>query len=289
MREPFVHFLLLGALLFALNAWRETTRPQPDDASGIEVTKAVIERLRAGYERQFNHPPDEAELRGLVAAHVREEVLCREALAMGLDRDDTIVRRRLAQKMEFLTDDLVVAVEPDAAALQRFFAQHAARYAQPARVSFRHVYFSHEKRAAGAEASVKEALAALARGASDDTLGDPFLHGFEFVEREPDDLAALFGGAFVNQLAAQREGAWSGPVASSYGLHLVRIEGRSAPRPVKLEDVRMAVMRDFNDERRRTANRETFERLRQRYRISVDEAAILEAASPSVRTAHVTR
>jgi hypothetical protein len=111
-----------------------------------------------------------------VTAHIREEVLYREALAMGLDRDDTIVRRRMAQKMEFLTDDVVGAAEPDDAALQRFFAENAARYAKPARVSFRHVYFSKEKRGASVEASACEALG-IGKGASDDTFGDDVPHG----------------------------------------------------------------------------------------------------------------
>ena len=115
LKEPFLHFLLLGAALFALNVWRQKQRPAENATPRIEVTAAVVERLRSGYERQFHRTPDEDELRGLVTAHVREEVLCREALAMGLDRDDTIVRRRLAQKMEFLTDDIVGAAEPDEA------------------------------------------------------------------------------------------------------------------------------------------------------------------------------
>ena len=93
-KEPFLHFLLLGGVLFAVNAWRETKRPLQKDTARIDVTAGVIGRLRAGYERQFNRAPDEEGLRGLITAHIREEVLCREALAMGLDRDDTIVRRR---------------------------------------------------------------------------------------------------------------------------------------------------------------------------------------------------
>ena len=126
-----LHFLALGAAIFALNAWREKTRPTEASTARIEVTAAVIERLRAGFERQFGQAPDAEELRGLVTAHIREEVLCREALALGLDRDDTIVRRRLAQKMEFLTDDIASAAEPDEAAVREFFEKNAARYAKP--------------------------------------------------------------------------------------------------------------------------------------------------------------
>lgn len=274
LNEPLFHFLLLGALIFALNSWRSDDRAEPEPARRIEVTAAVIERLRAGYERQFGQTPDEAEVHGLVAAYIREEVLSREALALGLDRDDTIVRRRLAQKMEFLTHDVAVAAEPDSTALNRFFETNAARYVQPARVSFRHVYFSREKRGAEADPAAREALVGLANGKSDHEMGDAFLHGFEFAERRPEELASLFGPEFVAQLAALPINEWSGPVASSYGLHLVRVEARSEPKPVTLAEVQATVVRDFQEEQRRAANREVFERLKQRYQINVDEVAI---------------
>lgn len=283
LREPLSHFVVLGVLIFVVNAWREPKRSEENAATRIEVTAAVVEQLRAGYERQFGSAPEEDELRGLVTAHIRQEVLCREALALGLDRDDTIVRQRLAQKMEFLTNDVVGAAEPDEAALQKFFAENAARYARAARVSFRHVYFSKEKR--GAEASAREALAGLLKGASDETMGDAFLHGFEFAEREGEELAALFGPEFPKQLATLPQGAWQGPLESSYGLHLVRVDARAEAKPVALDDVRATVARDFNDERRRAANREVFEKLRERYQVSVDEAALTKAAVPPGKTA----
>lgn len=248
-------------------------------AARIEVTAAVIDRLRAGHERQFGQAPDAEEMRGLVTAHIREEVLYREALVLGLDRDDTIVRRRLAQKMEFLTNDIVSTAEPTDATVREFFEKNAARYAGAGRVSFRHVYFSKEKRGASTDVAAREALAALEKGASDETMGDPFLHGFEFAEREQDDVVAAFGPEFAKQLAAQATGEWRGPVASSYGLHLVRVEGRTEPRTVKFDEVREMVLRDFNEERRRTANREVFEKLCQRYHVAVDEAALAKAAA----------
>lgn len=288
-KEPFLHFLLLGAAFFGLNGWREKQRPAENANDRIEVTAGVIERLRLGFQRQFNVPPDEAELRGLISAHIREEVLCREALALGLDRDDTIVRRRLAQKMEFLTDDIISTREPDEATLQRFFVENTSRYVRPVQVSFRHVYFSTQRRGGGAEAAACEALAELRKGAGDEAIGDPFLHGFEFAEREPDEVAALFGSEFAALLAAQPPGEWSGPLVSSYGLHLVRVEARSESKPVTLDAARAKVLRDFNDERRRTANREIFERLKRRYHITVDEPAITRAANSPVSTVRVSQ
>jgi len=279
LKEPLLHFFALGAVIFALNAWREKTRPTDVSAPRIEVTAAVIERLRAGFERQFGKAPDAEDLRGLVTAHIREEVFCREALALALDRDDTIVRRRLAQKMEFLTDDLAGAAEPDDAAVRQFFDKNAAHYAKPAQVSFRHVYFSKEKRGAGAATAATGALTALAKGASDEAFGDPFLHGFEFAARDAQEITALFGGEFAAQVAALREGEWTGPLTSSYGLHLVRVDARGAMQPASFDAVRATVVRDFNEEHRRTANREIFEKLRERYQVAVDEAVLVKAAA----------
>jgi peptidyl-prolyl cis-trans isomerase C len=116
LREPLLHFLLLGAVIFAVSVWREGRRPAEKARTQIEVTAGTIAWLREGFTRQWHRAPDAEELRGLVNDHLREEVLYREALAMGLDRDDSIVRRRMAQKMEFLSQDIAGAVEPDEAA-----------------------------------------------------------------------------------------------------------------------------------------------------------------------------
>jgi parvulin-like peptidyl-prolyl isomerase len=283
LKEPLLHFFLLGGLLFAINAWRQ--KPVTNSPARIEITAAVIERLRAGYERQFGQPPDTEELRGLVAQQIREEVLYREALTLGLDRYDTIVRRRLAQKMEFLTDDILATEQPNDAELERFFTKNAARYAKPPKATFRQIYFSQEKRGATAETAAREALAALCNGASDERFGDAFLHGFEFVEREPGEIAALFGKDFAAQLATQPTDQWRGPLSSSYGVHLVRVERRTQPQPVGLADVRDAVLRDFTEERRRSANSALFEKLRERYEVIVDESAFNRTAAVPAKVA----
>jgi len=245
----------------------------------------VIDRLRMGFERQFGKPPTVVELRGLVTGHVREEVLFREALALGLDRDDIIVRRRLAQKMEFLTADLANVTEADEAAVRAYFTQHAVQYARPAQVSFRQVYFSREKRGAQAEAAAREALAALAKGGSDDAMGDAFLHGFKFEKSDPQEMTALFGGEFAAQVGTLPAGEWRGPIASTYGFHLVRVEARGAVQPASFEQVRVSVVRDFNEERRSAANREIFAKLLGRYQVAVDEAALVKAAAPAGKLA----
>ncbi len=285
LREPLLHFALLGALIFAADTWRERRRPAENAAARIEITAGTVAWLREGFSRQWHRAPDADELRGLVNDHLREEVLYREALALGLDRDDTIVRRRMAQKMEFLTQDIAAAAEPDDAALRKFFEENAARYAKAARVSFRHVYFSKERRGERLEADARETLEALAKGADEETVGDPFLRELEFTNADANDIAAALGGEFAGRVLTLPAGEWRGPVASSYGAHLVRVSERAEPQPVAFDAVREAVVRDLTDERRRMANRDFVERLKERYQITVDEAALAAAAAPPTKTA----
>jgi hypothetical protein len=290
-KEPLLHFLTLGAVIFGLHAWRQERAPDDGAANGkrIEVNTATITRLKDGWMRQFQRSPNSADLRGMVDQHIREEVLCREALALGLDREDSIVRRRLAQKMEFLTQDITTSVAPDEAALKAFFDKNAARYARPAQVSFRHVYFSKEKRGAKLDADATAALVALAKpGVSDDTFGDSFLHGFEFSDQAEQDLASQFGPEFAAAVLRAPVDAWSGPVSSSYGVHLVRVTHRGEPQPANLASVRETVLRDLLEERRRTVNEETLARMRQNYQVVIDEAALKSASSDFPKTADAT-
>jgi peptidyl-prolyl cis-trans isomerase C len=292
LKEPLFRFLVIGAALFALSAWHQARRPASgaDAPPRIQVTAATIERLREEWGRRFQRPPTAEELHGLVEQHIREEVLYREALALGLDQDDTVVRRRLVQKMEFLSEDIAQAEVPDEAALQQYFERNAERYARPTKVSFRHVYFSRERRGERAVNDAREALLALVKpGASDEAFGDPFLQDFELTDIAEADIAAMFGREFASQVMALPVDEWRGPVASSYGVHLVRVSGRTAPQRVKLADVRAAVVRDYQDARRREANRAVFERLRQRYQIVVDEAAMTAAAAEPINTAQAAR
>jgi peptidyl-prolyl cis-trans isomerase C len=284
-REPLLHFLLLGALIFAVNAWREKQRPAETEMARIEITAGTIAWLSEGFAKQWHRAPDAAELRGLVNDHLREEVLYREALALGLDGNDTIVRRRLAQKMEFFGQDIATAVEPDEATLRKFFEKNSARYAKAARVSFRHVYFSKDRRGDRLEADAREALAALAKGADEEPVGDPFLREHEFAAASETDIASALGRDFAAQVVTLPAGEWRGPVASSYGVHLVRVSERAEPQAVGFEAVREAVVRDFSEERRLAANADFIRRLKERYLISVDEAALNDAATPSTKTA----
>jgi hypothetical protein len=285
LKEPLLHFLLLGALVFGVNAWRETRRPSKTETAHIEVTGGTITWLSEGFTRQWHRGPDADELRGLVNDHVREEVLYREALALGLERNDSIVRRRLAQKMEFLASDIASAAEPDEAALRKFFEENAARYMKPVRVTFRHVYFSKERRGKRLTTDAREALESLRKGAEEEALGDPFLREHEFASANEAEIAAALGNDFAKQVMTLPTGEWRGPVESTYGTHLVYVSNRAEPKPAEFDRVRDEVARDFSEERRRTANAEFIKRLQGRYEIAIDEAALTNAAAPNTKTA----
>lgn len=284
LREPLAHFLLLGAVIFAVHAWRGKGEPEASSKDRIEVTAGTLAWLGEGFAKQWHRAPDEAELRGMVNDHIREEVLYREALALGLDRNDTIVRRRMSQKMEFLSQDIAATVEPDEEELRKFFTENASRYAEAARVSFRQAYFSKEKRGDKLAADAKAALEALAKGADEGSMGDPSLLPHEFENAHAHEITTTFGEGFAEGLKEMPEGKWGGPVASGYGLHLILITGRAELETVTFESVRDAVLRDFSEERRRKANLDFISRLKQRYEITVDEIALKKAASPQEAT-----
>lgn len=268
LKEPLVHFLLVGALLFGVYSWINPGAGTPDERI-IEITPGTVQRLQDAWSRQWRRAPTRQELDGLIEDHIREEVLYREAIALGLERDDTIIRRRLAQKMEFLSEDLGTLVEPGDAELREFFAERQADFAEPARVSFTHVYFSPDQRGAAAATDAELVLAELQAADVIDASerGDRFLMQLRYDSLTERDAAQLFGSAFSERLFELPEGGWQGPVESGFGWHLVRVTDRVAPRMPDFDVVRDEVRREFDYERQREVRAATYEALRARYEI----------------------
>jgi hypothetical protein len=270
IREPLLHFVLLGVALFALA--HVARRHDASASSAIVVSAGRIDHLAAAYARTWQRPPTDEELQRLIADDVREEVLYREALALGLDRDDTIIRRRLRQKMEFLAET-DAAVEPDDGELARYLAQHADAYRLPERVSFRHVYIDpqrHGDRLAAEIERLRAALDGMPAGTDRDALGDPFLLPGEFHDVTARDVSGTFGDAFAARLGDLPLGRWDGPVTSGYGVHLVRVDARSPGRDATLDEVRDPVRRDLANERRLAANEALVRRLLERYTVEIE-------------------
>jgi peptidyl-prolyl cis-trans isomerase C len=268
IREPLVHFLLIGAALFLFfDLMGGSDRPRDER---IVISAGDIDRLAATWHKQWMRPPTERELQGLIDAQIREEVLYREARAMGLDEGDTIVRRRLAQKLEFVAQDLAAQTEPSEQELQDFLESEPERFRQPVRLSFSHVYVSPDRRGETAEPDARQVLEELRQGADPQGLGDRFMLQGRYADRTLDEIDRLFGIGFGAALDQIEDGAWQGPVESGYGLHLVRVERRVESRMPLLEEIRDKVRVELMSRLRKEANEAMVARLRSKYRVAIE-------------------
>jgi hypothetical protein len=275
LREPLLHFLVLGGLLFLLFG---LTREPVRDARQIRITAGQVEQLAARFSRTWMRPPTEEELAGLIERHIRGEVFYREALAMGLDQDDPYVRNRLGQKLEFLLDDLSTETMPDDETLALYLRQHPERYREPARVSFRQVYLNPERRPQ-LEADAARLLQRLRAGADPAGLDDVSLLRQAFEDVSQPEIGRHFGDAFAEALLELEPGQWLGPIPSGLGAHLVRVTDRRPARFPGLGEVRPQVLRDWQDQRAREQKEQAYARLRQRYDIIVEPLEAVETLS----------
>lgn len=270
LREPLLHFLLLGALLFAIDAWRRPA--EPVGAGGeIVVTEARVRTIAQNFARTWQRPPTREELDGLIEAHVREEVMVREALALGLDRDDPIIRRRLQQKVEFVSDQAAALAAPTDADLEAYLVRHADAFRREPRVTFVQVYLDAGKRGAALQADAARLRDQLAANAIDAARAGDRLALLEarYVDAPQAEVARLFGTEFADEIVRQPPGAWTGPLRSGYGAHLVKVEAVSPDGTPSLAEVRPLVEREWTNAKRRELLQDWYATLRAKYRISV--------------------
>jgi len=272
LRDPLLHFLILGAALLLVYALT-TGAFSSGDVRRIEIGASEIEMLAGGFERQWGRAPTPEELRSLISARVREEVLYREALAVGLDRDDVVVRRRMVQKMELLTEDLAMLADPTEDELRTFFEDHREEYRIPPRVTFSHVYFNADRRGTAAEEDARRVLAELrAETPPPDRAperGDSTMIGYDYSLATPDEVRRVFGPHFADALF-ELEPGWQGPVVSGYGLHVVHVGQRVEGRVREYEVVRDRLVEHYNRVRRDRASDALYESLAARYEIVID-------------------
>jgi hypothetical protein len=289
LREPLLHFLLIGIGLFVLfNVVRGGDTGAPRE---IVINEARVEALAESFATTWMRPPTAQELKGLIDDYVAEEIYYREGVAMGLDQDDIVIRRRLRQKMEFISEDAAAAVEPTDAQLQEYLKLHAEKFVEPPRFSFRQLYFSTERRGDAARADAEQLLAALqaGRGPADPAAaGDPTLLPEAMDAASPQQVANSFGTEFVEQLDEAPVGQWAGPLQSGFGLHLVIVDRRDPGALPTLEEIRPIVLREWQAEQRTKSNRAFLEQLRARYDVRVEgpAASLFEpgAATPAPGT-----
>ena len=275
VREPLVHFVLLGGLLFALDAIRSghDASPPAEACAGLRGAEGPIVvdgSVRATLVRQWEQthptPPDAAQQERLVERWIDEEVLYREGLTRALAEGDAVVRERIASQMGYVLGARIVVPEPTEDELRTWFDDHASKWAEPDRVDFTQVYVAGHDDAAGARA--REFLGLLQGGADPDGLGDTFAGGRRFRGRRVAELAERFGAAFVDGLDAQPEGTWA-QRRSGLGLHLVRVDRRTSPRQPALDAVRDAVRHDWQEAQHAAALQQATKELRGRWEVVV--------------------
>jgi hypothetical protein len=282
-REPLLHFLLIGAVLFLL--YEPDREAGESDSRRIVVSAGQAEQLSARFKRTWLRPPTQDELDALIEGHVRDEVFYREAVAMGLDRNDPQVRNRMRLKLEFLLEDLG-AEEPDDAALEAFLQRHQQRFRTQPRVSFLQLYLDPDRRRDPA-AAARAVLADLKEGADPEALGDPTMLPRQFTRATQAEIAASFGEVFAGEVVGTVPGEWTGPLYSGYGVHLVRVSSREAGRMPELSEIRELVEREYLAQQRHEQKELAYRRLREGYEIVIEPAmpgnaqddAVAEAAS----------
>ena len=273
LHEPLVQFLAIGGALFGIQTLAGATADVAPDGSAQErviVSTGTLDGLAQEQLARTGRRPTDDELRSLAERFVDEEVLYREALRLGLDKGDPIVRRRLVQKMEFLSQDLAKIPEPDDAAIAAWLAAHPDRFTTPGRLTLEHVFFARDKRGGRGEEDARVLVLGLGEGsAGTEGQGDPFVHGSRLAGRTAQDLAGLFGDPFAKAVVDGPAGTWFGPVESSFGWHVVRVSERQAERPATLDEARGRVRRLLVEEARDAANREMIAKLRERFDVEV--------------------
>jgi len=268
LREPLVHFLIIGAGLFLLfDLFNNPAGPQ---SGRIVITTGQIDYLKANFTRTWKRSPTKKELQGLTQSYVRNEIFYREALAMGLDRDDAVIRQRLKQKLEIMSDDLAGIVIPTDEELRQFLKAHPERFSSEPQVAFRHIFFNSDQRG---YAAVKEANRLIAELSTPGNKKNPGVLGDSLMLPKSFDLsgasviARFFGKPFSLDIMKVKPGRWAGPIRSGFGHHLVLVSQRVESRLPALSEVRKAVEQEWSVVHKNELKNNLYKKLKEKYTI----------------------
>jgi len=275
LREPLLHFMLIGAAIYLLYAVFAEPAAEETDKT-IIVSAGEIEWMNTAWQKRWSRAPTSEELDGLIKQYIKETVLYREALTMGLNKHDQVIRRRLAQKLEFLAKDLVALTPPTEEELQVYFTEHQEYYTEPTRFTFTQVFIDPDKRGdATLEDAEKIKATLIARGESIDDVsgtGDDIMLQNYYLEKDQAEIQKQFGSGFAESLVELSPGQWHGPVLSGYGVHLVYVHSIVEPPAIVLKDVHERVTLDWETEKGIELNEQFYESLREQYTIIIEES-----------------
>jgi hypothetical protein len=271
LREPLLHFLLLGTVIFA--AYGFVSKRGSNEPGKIVISEGQIAAMAEGFARTWRRPPTSAEIEELIKDRVQEEVYCREAMALGLDNEDTVIRRRLRQKMEFLTDDVAALAEPSDEELSTYLKTHAETFGVQRQFTFSQVYLNPERHGENLARDTAQLLTQLQQAGDEadlSQLGDSFLLEHKFQSLPASEVVKQFGEKFATKLSEVLSGQWQGPLESGYGVHLVWISERTEGRLPELAEVRDTVRREWANARRLEANEKFYQELLKRYVVTIE-------------------
>jgi peptidyl-prolyl cis-trans isomerase C len=284
LREPLFHFLLIGAALFGVYSYLPHAGPAQPAAQAAQSAAAQpaatpsrqivlsldqLTRLAVGFQAQWGREPAPQELDQMVEDDVKEEILYREGLALGLDKDDEIVRRRMAQKMQFLAEDVAAQHAPTDAELRAWFDQNKRLFEEPQRLGFRHLYFSPDRRASSVRADAERALGEI-KGEAEEVKffgADPFMFQDYYRDKTPDYLRKEFGPAFAAAIAKLPTSSWQGPIESGFGWHLVFIDTVIPARTPAFEEIEPDVKQAWLADQKAKAVKQAYDEMRAKYTI----------------------
>ena len=279
LREPLFHFLLLGAALFGVYRYLPPQGPAQPAAQAAEPAAAPsrqillsldqLTRLALAFQANWGREPTSQELDRMVEDDVKEEIFYREGLALGLDKDDEIVRRRMAQKMQFLAENVAAQHAPSDAELRAFFDQNRKLFEEPPRLGFRHLYFSPDRRASNARADAEKAFGEI-KGETEEVKvsgADPFMYQDYYRDKAPDYLRKEFGPDFAEAIVKLPTGSWQGPIESGFGWHLVFIDTLIPARAPPFEEIEPDVKQAWLAEQKAKAVKQAYDEMRAKYTI----------------------
>ncbi|RUX28850.1 peptidyl-prolyl cis-trans isomerase [Mesorhizobium sp. M7A.F.Ca.US.011.01.1.1] len=285
LREPLLHFAVVGVILFGGYSWMSDRHVEATAAEPVRIGDGDVRWLKQTWSSQWLREPTGDELKGLVDDLLTEKLLAREAQEIGLEQDDTIIRRRLAQKLKFLVEDTAQLAEPTEADLRQFYVANAAHFETPGKLSFRQVYFNPEHRK-DAAADATAALGALSLNIEDDSIeGDRLLFDDSFADTDEHALSGMFGPDFAREVFALEPGRWRGPVKSGYGFHLVLVTQRTATAPKPFEMAKDAVLAEWRFAKQTELSRDYLIELRNKYGVQLDNnttALLGQGLAPNV-------